>query len=367
MAFDYASRRARARTQMQQEGMDALLLFLSSHLLYLVGWTGTAGERFLGALITPEREAMIVPRLCADEVAAHVDVTDLRIWEEQASPFEMVAALAREFRVARGRWAVDDGLPFSMVTRLETAIPGCTLVPASRVIGSLRAQKEPAEVERMRQTGRITQEAVTESLADIRPGLPARDVAAAIEDRMRRKGASSVAGSIVAVGPTAALPHARASAEPIKAGEVLLIDVGCRFQGYQSDLTRTYALGDPGVKAHQAYRAVRAAYEAARGLIRPGVPLGDIDRAAREVITEAGFGSHFIHRLGHGIGLDPKEEPYAVAGNLDPCLTGHTFSVEPGVYFRGEFGLRLEDIVVVTEAGNEALTELPRDLVILPA
>jgi len=365
--FDYASRRARARIRMQQEGMEALLLFLSSHLLYLVGWTDNPGERFLGALITPEREAMVVPRLYADEVAAHANVADLRIWEEQASPFKLVADLAREFGVARGRWGVDDGLPFSMVKRLQAAIPGCTLVPASRALATLRAQKEPGEVERMREAARITQEAVAETLADVRPGLPARDVAAAIEDRMRRKGASTLAGSIVAVGPTAALPHARASAEPLKAGEVLLMDVGCRFQGYRSDITRTYALGEPPAKVQQAYRAVRDAYEAARGLIRPGIPLGEVDRAAREVITKAGFGPNFIHRLGHGIGLDPKEEPYAVAGNPDPCMTGHTFSVEPGVYFPGEFGLRLEDIVVVTDTGNEALTDLPRDLVVLPA
>jgi len=364
--FDYASRRTRARTRMQQEGMDCLLLFLSSNLLYLVGWTDSPGERFLGALITPEREAMVVPRLYADEVAAHANVADLRIWGEGASPFEVVADLAREFGVVRGRWAVDDGIPFSMIQRLQAAVPGCTLVPASRVMAPLRAQKEPGEVERMREAARITQGAVAETLPMVRPGLPARDVAATIEDRMRRKGASALAGSIVAVGPTAARPHARAGAEPLAAGQVLLIDVGCGYQGYRSDITRTYALGEPPAKVQQAYRAVGDAYEAARGLIRPGIPLGEVDRAAREVIAKAGFGPHFIHRLGHGIGLDPKEEPYAVAANPDPCLMGHTFSVEPGVYFPGEFGLRLEDIVVVTETGNEALTDLPRDLVVLP-
>lgn len=364
--FDYASRRARARIRMQQEGMDAMLLFLSSNLFYLVGWTDNPGERFLGALITPEREAMIVPRLYADEVAAHASLGDLRVWEEQVSPFELVAKLAREFGVARGRWAVDDGIPFSMITRLQAAIPGCTLLPASRVMAPLRAQKEAAEIERMRQAARITQEAVAEALAGTRPGLRARDVAANIEDRMRRKGASALAGSIVAVGPTAALPHARVSDELLQSGQVLLIDVGCRFQGYRSDITRTYALGEPAAEVHGAYRAVREAYEAARRLIRPGVPLGEVDRVAREIIAEAGFGSNFLHRLGHGIGLDPKEEPYAVAGNPDLCMTGHTFSVEPGVYFPEEFGLRLEDIVVVTETGNEALTDLPRNLVVLP-
>lgn len=365
--FDYASRRARARTRMQQEGMEALLVFLSSHLLYLTGWTDSPGERFLGALITPEREAMIVPRLYAEEVAARAGVTDLRIWEEQASPFELVAEMARQFGVARGRWAVDDGLPFSMVTRLQAAVPGCTLVPASRVLAPLRAQKEPGEIELMRRAARITEEAVAETLAEARPNLPARDVAAAIEERMRRKGAGAVAGSIVAVGPTAALPHARAGGEPLEAGQVLLIDVGCRFQGYRSDLTRSYVLGEASGKVQRAYRAVLEAYEAARAAIRPGLPLGEVDRAAREVIARAGFGPNFIHRLGHGIGLDPKEEPYAMAGNPNPCLTGHTFSVEPGVYFSGEFGLRLEDVIVVTETGNEALTDLPRDLVILPA
>jgi Xaa-Pro aminopeptidase len=364
--FDYVSRRARARIRMQQEGMDAMLLFLSSNLLYLVGWTDNPGERFLGALITSEREAMVVPRLYADEVATQANLTDLRIWEEQTSPFELVVTLAREFGVARGRWAVDDAIPFSMIKRLQAAIPGCTLVPASRVMAPLRAQKETGEIERMRQAARITQEAVAETLAEARPGLPARDVAAAIEDRLRRKGASALAGSIVAVGPTAALPHARAREEPLQAGQVLLIDVGCRFQGYRSDITRTYTLGEPPSKVQRAYGAVRDAYEAARRLIRPGIPLGEVDRTAREAIAAAGFESNFIHRLGHGIGLDPKEEPYAVAGNPDPCLTGHTFSVEPGVYFPGEFGLRLEDIIVVTETGNDALTDLPRDLVVLP-
>ncbi len=365
--FDYASRRARARIRMQQEGMDAMLLFLSSNLLYLVGWTDNPGERFLGSLITPEREAMVVPRLYADEVAAHANVVDLRIWEEQESPFELVVKLAREFSVARGRWAVDDTIPFSMIKRLQAAIPGCTLLPASRVISPLRAQKESGEIDQMRQAARITQEAVAETLAEARPGLPAREVAAAIENRMRRRGASALAGSIVAVGPTAALPHARVSDELLQAGQVLLIDVGCRFQGYRSDITRTYALGEPPEEVQWAYRAVREAYEAARRLIWPGVPLGEVDRASREVIGKAGLGSNFIHRLGHGIGLDPKEEPYAVAGNPDPCMTGHTFSVEPGVYFPGKFGLRLEDIVVVTETGNEALTDLPRELVVLPS
>jgi Xaa-Pro aminopeptidase len=364
--FDYASRRGRARSRMQQEGMDALLLFLSSNLLYLVGWTDSPGERFLGALITPEREAMVVPRLYADEVAAHANVADLRIWEEQASPFELVVQLAREFGVARGRWGVDDTLSFSMVKRLQAAIPGCALFPASRVLAPLRAQKEAGEIDQMRQAARITQEAVAETLSEARPGLPAWEVAASIEDRMRRKGASALAGSIVAVGPTAAQPHARVSDELLQAGQVLVIDVGCRFQGYRSDITRTFAFGKPPTEVREAYRAVREGYEAARRLVLPGVPLGEVDRAAREVITKAGFGSNFIHRLGHGIGLDPKEEPYAVAGNPDPCMIGQTFSVEPGVYFPGKFGLRLEDIVVVTEAGNEALTDLPRELVILP-
>ena len=365
--FDYASRRARARSRMQQEGMDAMLLFLSSNLLYLVGWADTPGERFLGALITPEREAMVVPRLYADEVAAHATLSDLRIWEEQASPYELLLTLAREFGVARGRWAVDDTIPFSVIKRLQASVPGCTLFPASRVLAPLRAQKEAGEIEQMRQAARITQEAVAEALPGARPGLPARGVAAAIEGSMRRKGASALAGSIVAVGPTAALPHARVSDELLQGGQVLLLDVGCRFQGYRSDITRTYALGEPPAEVQQAYWAVREAYEAARRLIRPGIALGEVDRVAREAIAEAGFGPNFIHRLGHGIGLDPKEEPYAVAGNPEPCMTGHTFSVEPGVYFPGEFGLRLEDIVVVTETGNEALTDLPRELVVLPA
>jgi Xaa-Pro aminopeptidase len=254
-----------------------------------------------------------------------------------------------------------------MIKRLQAAIPGCTLVPASHVMAPLRAQKEPGEIERMREAARITQQAVAETIAEVRPGLRACEVAATIEDRMRRRGASALAGSIVAVGPTAALPHARASDELLQAGQILLIDVGCRFQGYRSDITRTYALGEPPAKVQRAYCAVWNAYDAARGLIRPGIPLGEVDRAAREVITKAGLGPNFIHRLGHGIGMDPKEEPYAVAGNPDPCMTGHTFSVEPGVYFPGEFGLRLEDIVVVTETGNEALTDLPRDLTALPA
>ena len=364
--FDFASRRTRTRTRMQHEGVEAMLLFLSSNLMYLTGWTDAPGERFLGMLLTLDREAMVVPRLYADEVAARVGVPDVRIWDDNSSPFDLVAALAREFGVSRGRWAVDDSLPFSMVTRVQAAVPGCTPVPASRVLAPLRAQKEPGEVEWMRHAARITQEAVVETLHEVCLGVAARNVAAALEDRMRRKGASFVESSIVAVGAIAAMPHARAGEQLLKSGEVLLIDVGCRCQGYRSDLTRTYILGKAPARVGRVYRAVRDAYEAARALIRPGIALGEVDRVARDVIAKAGFESNFIHRLGHGIGLDPKEEPYAVAGNPTQCLPGHTFSVEPGVYFPGKFGLRLEDVVVVTETGNEALSDLPRDLGVLP-
>jgi Xaa-Pro aminopeptidase len=341
-------------------------VYLSSNLRYLTGWTDSPSDRFLGALITTEHEAMVVPQLYADEVAARGTIANQRVWVDTASPYRLVAALAAEFGVARGRWALDDSVPFAMTMRLQAALPGCTFVPASRLLGPLRAQKEPGEIELMRRAGRIAQEAVQEVLCEVRPAMTAREVAAAIEHRMRRKGAEALAGSIVAPGATAARPHARPGEEPVRAGEVLLVDVGCGVEGYRSDITRCFALKEAPRKTLAAYRVVRQAYEAARAAIRPGVALGDVDRAAREVTAAAGMQAQFIHRLGHGIGLDPKEPPDAVAGNPEPCLPGHTFSVEPGVYFVGEFGVRLEDVVVVTDAGSDALTDLPRDLIVLP-
>ncbi|RLC72523.1 MAG: aminopeptidase P family protein, partial [Chloroflexi bacterium] len=194
-------------------------------------------------------------------------------------------------------------------------------------------------------------------------GLSELEVARALEEEMLKAGAEGVAFEIlVASGPNSALPHHRAGKRRIEPGDVVILDFGCRVDGYCSDITRTVVCGEPPDRVRRLYEIVLTAQRRAVEAIRPGIAAQEVDRAARGAIALAGYAGHFIHRTGHGIGLNVHEEPYIVEGNTLPLEEGMTFSVEPGIYFRGEFGFRVEDVVVVTKEGSESLNRCPRTL-----
>jgi Xaa-Pro dipeptidase len=252
--------------------------------------------------------------------------------------------------------------------RIQQSAPGCTLVATEPWLPELRMHKDETEVAHMRRAIEIAERAMQRLLDDgsIRPGRTEQEVAADLQIALLREGGQGMAFSpIVVAGERSASPHAMPTDQRLEGGDLVVIDWGTIYEGYRSDITRTFVLGAPTPEMERMQDAVLAANQSGRLAIRPGMPAQDVDRDARRAITMAGHGEFFVHRTGHGLGLDTHEPPYIVEGNLDLLQTGMTFTVEPGVYVPGVGGIRIEDDVLVTERGAETLTSMTRDLVCL--
>jgi Xaa-Pro dipeptidase len=250
--------------------------------------------------------------------------------------------------------------------RIEQAAPGCRLLATEPWLPQLRMRKDEAEIAHMRRAVEIAEQAMQRLLEDgsIRAGRTELQVAADLQIALLREGGQGEAfPPIVVAGPNSASPHASPSARPLAEGDLVIIDWGTVYRGYRSDITRTFVVGAPSPEAARIHDVVLAANQSGRLAVRSGMPAQEVDRIARRAITLAGYGEHFIHRTGHGLGLETHEPPYIVEGNLDLLEPDMTFTVEPGIYLPGVGGVRIEDDVVVTEEGSETLTTLPRDLV----
>ncbi len=254
-------------------------------------------------------------------------------------------------------------LTWETYQNLKNHLPRITLVPLTAEISDLRACKDPAEVEKVRQAIRIASESFSETVPRLKPGVREKTAGDFLEFRMKRRGGeASSFPLIVASGPRAALPHGKASEKKMEKGEMVVVDFGVRRQGYHSDETKTIILGKPDGKQKKIYELVRKAHDKAIKSIRPGVSVRAIDRAAREVISRAGYGPFFGHGTGHGIGLAVHEAPTVSPRGKGVAEPGMIFSVEPGVYLPGWGGVRLEDLVLVTDRGCEVLTYLSKEL-----
>ncbi len=252
--------------------------------------------------------------------------------------------------------------------RIEQAAPGCRLVATEPWLPQLRMLKDEIELAAMQQAVAVAQRAVQRLLDEraIRAGHTEQEVAADLQIALLKEGSQGEAFlPIVVAGPNSALPHGSPSERLLVEGDLVILDWGAQVDGYRSDITRTFSLGRPSGVIEQIFDAVLAANEAGRMAARPGMPAQEVDRAARRAITLAGYGEYFLHRTGHGLGLETHEPPYMVEGNEAPLRTGMTFTVEPGIYLAGVGGVRIEDDVVVTSAGAETLTSLPRELICL--
>jgi Xaa-Pro dipeptidase len=252
--------------------------------------------------------------------------------------------------------------------RIEQAAPRSQLLAVEPWLPGLRMSKDETELNCMRRAVEIAERAMQRLLDDgaIRPGRTELDVAADLQVAMLREGGQGLAFSpLVVAGPNSAAPHAGPSTRSLAEGDLLIVDWGTIYNGYRSDITRTFVLGTPTPEMERIHDAVLAANRSGRLAVRPELPAQEVDRAARRAITLAGYGEYFIHRTGHGLGLETHEPPYMVEGSLDLLKAGMTFTVEPGIYVPGLGGVRIEDDVVVTEEGGETLTTLPRDLVSL--
>jgi Xaa-Pro aminopeptidase len=362
-----------AREIADDAGIDLLVLTPGSDLRYLSGYHAHAMER-LTALAVPRRGEpfLVVPRLEAPMVDAGPAGglgLELLAWDETDDPFALLARTATaRLGTAPSRVAVGARSWAEHALGVQRALPGSSLEIASPVVDRLRRVKSAAEIEELALAGAAI-DRVHARMADwLRVGRTEAEVGADIAAAILEEGHSGVDFTIVGSGPNGASPHHELSGRTVEAGDVVVVDIGGETAtGYRSDCTRTYVVGgSPSADVAEWYAVLQAAQEASVQSVRPGVTAEDVDAAARRVIDDAGWGEHFIHRTGHGIGLDTHEAPYIVAGNTLPLEPGMAFSVEPGIYLAGRCGARIEDIVVCTDDGVRNLNGGPRELVELP-
>jgi len=364
-----ADRADRIRARMAEVGVDVLLLSVGHDLPYLTGYQAMPLERLTMLVLPREGDAtLVVPRLEAPRVTERPDVFTLAAWDETDDPVALVAGLVG----AAGSVAIGDRTWARFVLDLQAALPGAAFRRGSEVVGPLRAVKDPAEVESLRKAAAAADRVASQLHAGDIPlvGRTEAEVSADIGRRLVDEGHQRVNFAIVAAGAHAASPHHEAGERVIEAGDVVLCDFGGTMLddegvGYCSDITRCVSVGEPSAEVAEAYAVLHEAQHAAVAGAVVGVPCEEVDAIARRVITEAGYGEWFIHRTGHGIGVEEHEDPYIVSGNATPLAPGHAFSVEPGIYLPGRFGIRLEDIVVATGAGPDALNTAVHDLVVV--
>ena len=348
-------------------GLDALVLTPGPDLRYVTGYDAHESERLTCLVLPADGDPMlVVPRLeLPKALASPAGQLNLELvgWEETDDPYAVVArrlGAAAAVGLADRMWAL-------MVLRLRAALPGARQELASTALRDLRARKSPAEIAALREAAAAIDRVHARVPDWLRPGRTEAEVAADIAVAIRAEGHATADFAIVGSGPNGASPHHTASDRVLQRGDTVVVDIGGTMpSGYCSDCTRTYAIGTPPADVTAYYPVLQDAQEAAFAAVRPGVCAEAVDAAARDPITAAGFGEFFVHRTGHGIGLETHEEPYIVAGNAEELRPGHAFSIEPGIY-PGPSGARIEDIVVCTADGCERLNQVSRELIVVPA
>lgn len=363
----YAHRLRAAAEATAAAGLAGLIITPGYDLRYLVGSRAQTFERLTALVVPVDREpTLVIPRLelaSLKESAVHELGLAVRDWVDGQDPYAMVVDALGGDPVAT---AVTDSMPALHLLPLAQRLDDLPVL-ATDVLRTLRMIKDPAEIEALRRAGEAIDRVHARVPHFLVPGRTEAEVAADIEKAIVAEGHSEAAFIIVGSGPHGADPHHEHSDRQLRAGDVVVVDIGGPYEpGYNSDSTRTYSLGEPSAEVAEQYSVLQTAQRVAVEAVRPGVTAEQVDAAARDVLVEAGLGEYFVHRTGHGIGLSVHEEPYIVAGNDLPLRAGMAFSVEPGIYFPGKWGARIEDIVVVTEDGAEALNQRPHELIVVP-
>lgn len=349
-----AVRLERVRSLMSEQGVDTLMVSVGHDLPYLTGYEAMPLERLtmlvLGATGVP---ALIVPRLEVPRVVERPGVFEIVAWDETDDPVALAARIAGGARTV----AVGDQMWARFLVELLPHLPGASYRRAVEVVGPLRMRKDQAEIDALAAAGAAVDRIAAQLQRGEIPlvGRTEAEVSADISARIVAEGHDRVNFAIVAAGENAASPHHHAGGRVIGEDELVLFDFGGTMAGYCSDTTRCVVTGTVPAEVAEAYEVLHAAQRAAVAAATVGTPCQEVDRTARRIIAEAGYGDYFVHRTGHGIGLEEHEDPYIVEGNDLPLAAGHAFSIEPGIYVPGRFGMRLEDIVVATDEGPRSM------------
>lgn len=358
------ARQERARVLMEANDVDAILLMEGTSLNYFTGIRWWGGERMF-AMVLPAKGTAFYVCPAFEEGRAREQIAkapeggqpDVRVWQEDENPYQRIAQGIKDREIFTGKVGIEETVRFVFREGIEKAAPQVKLVSATPITAGCRMSKSSAELELMQLASNVTLTAYAAVYQALHDGMTQFDLGKLIEAAHDRLGFPGDA--LVEVGEYSAFPHGSAQPQVIREGIPILVDGGCKVEGYQSDITRMLVIGQPPDKLKKVFEIVHRAQSAALAAARPGVECGSVDAAARKVISDAGYGpdyKFFTHRLGHGIGMDGHEWPYLVRGNSLKLAPNMTFSDEPGIYIRGEFGVRLEDDMHITENGAELFT-----------
>lgn len=371
LASPLLARQERLVAKLKASNLQALALNPGPSLTYFTGLQFHLMERPVVAIFPARGQpALVIPELESAKTErlpfpAHISTypEDPRAWSQAFQNAFQAVSLDSQSRIG----IEPRRLRVLELRFMENAAPQASFVAADDVLASLRAIKDPHEVAAMQTAVHIAQDALEATLEHFRVGMTEKELAAELSMQLLRHGSESELpfAPIVSAGPNSANPHASPSERRIQTGDLLVIDWGATYQGYVSDLTRTFAIGAVEPELQLIARIVAEANAAGRAAARPDISAGFVDQAARQVIEAAGYGDYFIHRTGHGLGLEGHEEPYIRNDNEEPLLPGMTFTVEPGIYLPGRNGVRIEDNVVITTGGAQTLSDLPRELRVL--
>ena len=354
----YRERQAKLRAAAKAQGWDVLLVTPSTNLSYACGLSMSRSERLTALLLFADGPAVLVtPSFEESNVTRDATVDEVKTWKEDEDPIALAAKLLSKKAVG-----VEGSTSFATASLLAAAADARPQ-DATSVFDALRSVKSEEELAFIRDAGRRTVAAISATHERLSAGLSEQEVSAILSEEFSRQGVRG--DGLVQFGPSAALPHGGPGDRALAKGDAVLIDCGCRVRGYTSDVTRTVAFGPPSDELRKVYGIVDRSQMAGIEALAAGKTGEEVDRAARKVIENAGYGAYFTHRLGHGLGMDGHEQPYLVKGNVKPLVAGNTVTVEPGIYLPGKFGVRIEDDYGVREKGLASLSVRPQELVIL--
>lgn len=353
-------RMARLRERMAETATDLVVVGPSSHMVWLAGLSPHGDERPVMLFVGKDHAGILMPALNADSSRQHTDLP-FYPWTDGEGPDAALAALLEDVvgRKQDIKFALDETMRADFALLVIDALPGAKRTFLDETVGYLRARKDDAEYAALKANALINDGAMRAAFAALKPGVTEQGIADVIRDFYKANNTRPEFTS-VCFGENGAFPHHHTGERVLKANEAVLIDIGGRSDGYPSDMTRVAVCGETPADFDRVHAVLDEAVKAALAAARPGVAAKEVDKAARDVITQAGYGEYFLHRTGHGMGIDIHEPPYITATSETILEDGHVFSIEPGIYLNGKFGIRLEEIVVLRGNGAEVLSELPR-------
>lgn len=354
----------RLQAELREIGVDLLAIAPTPNMRYLLGFAPLADERACLLLVTPERTRLVAPELTAHQIEARTGAGAIR-WSDAGGPRQALLQAVSELGVGPGAvLAADAAMRADALLLLQEALRPQRCLSAAGVMSALRVRKGADEIEALARAAAQADRAMMAGVDACRPGATERLVAERIAAYFRQDGAEAVDTTIVASGPNGAFPHHEAGGRQLQPGDTIVIDIVATLDGYKSDVTRVVHLGEPSAEVQAVYEVVLEANRQGRRAAVAGARAADVDRAVRQVIERAGYGPHFFHRTGHGLGLEVHEAPWIAADSETVLEPGMVFSIEPGIYLEGRFGIRIEDIVAVTTGACRRLTGLDHALVV---